>query len=218
MLGSVACVAAPLSPSLAAPSIAGPGGPDRDDPIFAAIERHRAARADYDRQAGITIEMSNSCPADLAGPHSVQIGKILGSNGESDRPHMAWSHDCIDEHFDANAKTMQSMWGDNWHPEKLEEMRRAKHAELDELLTPHDAWSEKSGLNAADAELERLSDIEIARLDELDKTASSTVAGLHAYVRYRLELEHRIDPDIEQEVSWLLLRNAGDALTRLLAA
>lgn len=162
------------------------------DPIFALIERHRAAEAERSRLLDLVNAAYDRVPDSIqATLWRVHIGLFVTPGGYLSSH--ASSHNEIDHGFENAIKRPN-----NETPDEFRTRRAEAHAALDRNREMLERALREAGCREAEAALEAADKVVEAVEEPLAAATATTVAGLFALVRYADEVA---DEEVGQRLS-----------------
>jgi hypothetical protein len=146
--------------------------PSAPDPIFAAIEQHRAETMAYDKAIGDQDKLEESLPDEVRRNPHVQFGMKDG------QPYYFYSHNDIDHHLE-------------WVPDfaRTPKIRAELHAEFDRDVKEILQKQDECGLHAAELRSEMLCWSCHKLAWNIATTVPTSMAGVMAVLRYVNEWE-----------------------------
>ena len=143
------------------------------DPVFAAIEAHKAVRARSLAALRRHSDAEDRFAELMDGKHWTPRVD-MSRNGDTFRPIFATSRAAIEDHFARLASLS------NIPPAKLDARKAKLIADFEADVARIDAAKELSGLATAEPEADRAVDLESAALKAVIRTTPSSLAGLMA--------------------------------------
>lgn len=178
LAGAGAVVAGGLRPSIGAAA-------PPPDPVFAAIEAHRVARAAYEAAKKKATAIGEQNPHAAWGRPRVQMATLRHRGGEA-IPKLAYSHDDIRQ------------WARSFSYSKKPEERRRTKIWIAEKIRKFDMeerrwweWRETSGFETADMEQQVADDDEHDAYLKLVRCTATTLPGAVAYAQYVVAHERK---------------------------
>jgi len=200
LLASVPAVAATMAPATALADVpmklAGDTTPAADDPIFALIERRRAAAAESERMLDLLNEADDRLPAEVKELAGFNIGPFTDMYGRARSE--AWGHDEIGRYLERrDGETFDAFQA------RLAET----HAAFDRDREMCTRARRECGCDEAEAALHAADGALSSAQKALAAATATTLRGAHALARYAVELRDEEDETFNAEecTSWYLL-------------
>jgi hypothetical protein len=175
-----------------APTVAGAAA-ESTDPVFAAIEVHRAAHLEYERARDLAGRAYQALPLEARRPQAVKIGSRKNLDG-SVEPVFASDHDRINKAVKdrclfgtPKSRSQAKLWG------------REKHLELAAAYRRRAALLSEVGYTAAENEHQDAEEKEFETVSMLVATTPTTVAGCAAFVQYMIANDRKHADKFEDE-------------------